>query len=288
MSAATDPAPAAGSLLDTHVHLWNRSTDPQPWIDPETMAVLDRDFEPGHLASMLDATGMAAAVVVQSSNSAAETRRLLAHRSPRIAGVVGWLDLSADPIAQLDQLDPAARRRLVGLRHLIHLDPDPRWLARPAVQAGLARLAPHDVGFDLVVRWWQLPSALTTAKAHPGLRLVLDHLGGTADADDFDGWAQSLRDLARLPNVWAKLSGLAGMGGPRPATAATVRRAVDVAMEAFGPGRLMYGSDWPVAELGAGALAWRAAVEDLIDGLSEAEREAVLSRTGADFYRVQV
>ncbi|GIM97341.1 amidohydrolase family protein [Paractinoplanes toevensis] len=267
--------------LDAHVHLWNRSTDPQPWIDPVAMAALDRDFGPGDLAAMLDATGMATAVVVQSSNSAAETRRLLAHRSNRIAGVVGWLDLSADPAAQLDRLDPEARRRLVGVRHLVHLDPDPDWLARPAVNAGLGRLAEYDLGFDLVVRWWQLTRCVTVAKAHPDVRFVVDHLGGTAEADDVTGWARGLRELARLPNVWAKISGLAGMTGTDG-----VRRAVRVAIEAFGPGRLMYGSDWPVAELGAGALAWRATVDKLIGELSAAERNAILSGTASAFYRL--
>ena len=272
--------------LDAHVHLWDRATDPQPWIDPATMAAIDRDFGPGDLASMLDATGMAAAVVVQSSNSAAETRRLLAHRNARIAGVVGWLDLSADPRAQLDRLDPEARRRLVGVRHLVHLDPDPEWLARPVVHAGLGRLAEADLGFDLVVRWWQLPLSRTTVRAHPDVRFVVDHLGGAAEADDVAGWAEGLRDLARLPNVWAKISGLAGMAGPEPAGTDNLRRVVDVALEAFGPGRLMYGSDWPVAELGAGAVAWRAVVDELVGELSPAEREAILSVTGSSFYRV--
>jgi L-fucono-1,5-lactonase len=272
--------------LDAHVHLWDRSIDPQPWIDPATMAAIDRDFGPGDLASMLDATGMTAAVVVQSSNSATETRRLLAHHSARIAGVVGWLDLAADPRAQLDRLDPQARRRLIGVRHLAHVDPDPHWLARPEVHAGLGRLAECDLGFDLVVRSWQLPLSFSTAKAHPDVRFVVDHLGGVAETDDFAGWATGLRELSRLPNVWAKLSGLATMAGPEPARTHGVRRAVDVAIEAFGPGRLMYGSDWPVAELGRGALTWRAVVDELIGELGPAEREAILSGTGSAFYRV--
>ena len=272
--------------LDAHVHLWDRSTDPQPWIDPATMAAIDRDFAPADLASMLDATGMAAAVVVQSTNSADETRRLLAHESPRIAGVVGWLDLSGDPRPQLDRLDPAARRRLVGVRHLVHLDPDPDWLGRPAVRAGLGRLAGCGLSFDLVVRWRQLPLSATVAQALPEVRFVVDHLGGIAEADDLAGWAAGLQALARLPNVWAKISGLAGLIGPPSTGSEGARRAVEVALEAFGPDRLMYGSDWPVAELGAGAPAWRAAVDELTGGLSGAEREAILAGTASAFYRV--
>jgi L-fuconolactonase len=232
---------------------------------------------------MLDATGMDAAVVVQSSNSAAETRRLLAHPSRRIAGVVGWTDLTADPARQLDDLDPVAQRRLVGIRHLVHLDPDPAWLSRPAVNAGLARLVERGLGFDLVVRPWQLPLATSLAHAHPDVRFVLDHLGGIADTDDTDAWAAYLREFARRPNTWAKISGLAGLVSDNTDR---LRRAVDVALEAFGVHRLMYGSDWPVAELGAGAVAWRAAVMTLIGELGPTERQAILSGTSSDFYRI--
>ncbi|WP_250004930.1 amidohydrolase [Actinoplanes sp. M2I2] len=272
--------------LDTHVHLWDRSTDPQPWIDPAAMTAIDRDFAPADLAPMLDATGMAAAVVVQSSNSAAETRRLLAHRSPRIAGVVGWLDLTTDPGPQLDRLDPADRRRLVGVRHLVHLDPDPEWLTRPAVGAGLGRLAEHDLGFDLVLRWRQLPLTARVVKARPDVRFVVDHLGGVAEADDVAGWETALRELARLPTVWAKISGLATLAGPERTRTSRLRHAVRVALEAFGPDQLMYGSDWPVAELGVGAATWRAVVDELLAELSGPEREAILSGTGSAFYRV--
>ncbi|MFI5894475.1 amidohydrolase family protein [Actinoplanes sp. NPDC051513] len=269
--------------LDSHVHLWDRTTDPQPWIDPATMPAIDRDFLPGDLERMLKATGMGAAVVVQSSNSAAETRRLLGHRTPGIAGVVGWIDLTADPAGQLDELDAVAPGRLVGIRHLVHLDPDPAWLARPAVEAGLARLGERGLGFDLVLRWWQLPLAASLAGARADVGFVVDHLGGVAEADDAQVWAGNLRDLARRPNTWAKVSGLAGLVTDDPDG---VRRAMDAALEFFGPRRLMYGSDWPVAELGVGAVRWRETVDTLVAELSPAERAAILSETGAAFYRL--
>jgi len=274
------------AVLDSHVHLWDRSTDPQPWIDPATMPAIDRDFLPADLERMLDATGAEAAVVVQSSNSAAETRRLLAHPTTRIAGVVGWIDLTADPdrqLDELDELDAAASRRLVGIRHLAHLDPDPGWLAWTAVHAGVGRLGARGLAFDLVVRWWQLPLATSLAEACGEVRFIVDHLGGIAEADDFEAWAGKLHDLSRCPNTWAKLSGLAGLVDKDPDG---LRRAVDVALDAFGPYRLLYGSDWPVAELGAGAIAWRATVDALIAGLSPSERTAILSAGGSAAYRL--
>lgn len=269
------------ATLDSHVHLWDRSTDPQPWIDPATMAAIDRDFGPGDLERMLDTTGVDTAVVVQSSNSLPETRRLLGHTSPRIAGVVGWIDLTGDADAQLDQLGAAAHRRLVGVRHLAHLDPDPDWLGRDAVRTGIARLGGRGLSFDLVVRWSQLPLAATLAAARPEVRFVVDHLGGIADTNDDALWAANLRALSRRPNTWAKLSGLAGLVNH---DAGRLRRVADVALEAFGPHRLMYGSDWPVAELGAGAGPWRRAVDTLVGELTAGERAAILGGTGTAFY----
>src|SRR5205085_1477873 len=136
------------------------------------------------------------------------------------------------------QLEALASPRLAGIRHLVHLDPDPRWLARPEVGAGLDHLAERGLSFDLVIRAEQLPLVAEVVRARPGVRFVLDHLGGVAEADDADAWASGLRDLAALPNTWAKISGLAGVTDPD-----RLRRAVDTAFDAFGPDRLMYGSD---------------------------------------------
>jgi L-fuconolactonase len=269
-------------VIDAHVHLWDRATDPQPWIDPVTMAAIDRDFSAGDLGRMLDETGCDTAVVVQAGNSIAETRRLLTGPGPRTAGVVGWIDLTGDAGAQLEALGPGARRRLVGLRHLVHIDPDPAWLDRPDVGVALAELGVRDLCFDLVVRTWQLPLAATVAREHPGLRFVVDHLGGVAEAVDDHGWERDLRALAAQPNVHAKISGLAGLVTDPD----RLRRVVGVAVEAFGPRRLMYGSDWPLACLGAGPVAWRTAVDELIGGLSPGERTAIMSGTASACYRL--
>jgi L-fuconolactonase len=267
--------------IDAHVHLWNRATDPQPWIDPVTMAAIDRDFVAGDLDRMLDETGADTAVVVQAGNSLAETRRLLDGAGPRTAGVVGWIDLTGDVGAQLEALTTGAQGRLVGLRHLVHVDPDPGWLSRPDVGAALGQLGPRGLSFDLVVRAWQLPLAATVAAAHPGLRFVVDHLGGVAETADDAGWELGLRTLAARRNVSAKISGLARLVTGDPDR---LRRVIGVAVEAFGPHRLMYGSDWPLVRLGAGPVAWRAAVDELISDLNAEERAAILAGTASGCY----
>jgi len=271
--------------IDAHVHLWNRALDPQDWIDPDTMAVIDRDFGTADLATMLAATGMDRAVVVQAGNSLEESIRLARSDARVVAGLVAWVDLLADVPAQLAQVREGATVPVVGVRHLVHVDPDPEWLLRGELDAGLAALAEAGLVFDLVVRDWQLSQAATVARRNPDLRFVLDHVGGPLAEDaDLSRWEAGVRELAALPNTWVKLSGLASGLAPGSWTSADLRPVVETALDAFGPDRVLYGSDWPLAELGGGAPAWRAAVDDLLAGLSPAQRAGVTGGTAAAVY----
>jgi len=271
--------------IDAHVHLWDRATDPQDWIDPQTMQAIDRDFGADELTAMLASTGVRSAIVVQASNSLDESVRLARLASPAIAGLVAWVDLAGDVREQLDRIRMGGATRVVGIRHLAHIDPDPEWLSREEVGRGMAALESERLSFDLVVRDWQLGQAARLAERHDGMRFVLDHLGGPpAPGGDLGEWAAGLRELARRPNVTAKLSGLSSGLVAGSWTARDLAPVVDVALDAFGPSRLMYGSDWPLAELGGGAPAWIAAVETLLDGLSAAERDRVFGGTAREAY----
>lgn len=271
--------------IDAHVHLWNRALDPQDWIDPQTMAPIARDFGPADLAAMLASAGLERALVVQSSNSLEESVRLAQLDPAVIAGLVGWIDLTAEVAPQLDRIRRDATVPVVGVRHLIHIDPDPEWLLREDVGRGLAVLEREGLCFDLVVREWQLPQAAVVSARHEGLRFVLDHLGGPpAPGSDAREWEAGLRELARRPNVAAKVSGLVSGLAPGSWRAEDLAGRVTVALDAFGPDRLMYGSDWPLAELGGGAVAWKSAVDSLLAGLSEAERRRVAGGSAADVY----
>ncbi|MFJ5212318.1 amidohydrolase family protein [Streptomyces nigra] len=271
--------------VDAHVHLWDRSADPQDWIDPETMAPIARDFGICDLSGMLASTGLDRAVVVQSSNSLEESIRLASLDSSAVAGLVAWVDLTAAVAPQLDRIRSNAAVPVVGVRHLAHIDPDPQWLMREDVGAGLTVLEREGLCFDLVVREWQLPQAVHLATRHSGLRLVLDHLGGPpAPGQDVSGWASRLRELARRPNVVAKISGLTSGLVPGSWRAADLAGPVTVALESFGPERLLYGSDWPLAELGGGAAPWKSAVQALLDGLSTAQRARIFGGNAADVY----
>ena len=270
--------------IDAHVHIWNRRTDPQDWIDPDTMSAIDRDFGNAELRSMLAATGMDHAIVVQASNSLAESERLSRSDPAIVAGLVAWVDLTGDVGDQLARVR-AGTVPVVGVRHLAHIDPDPEWLLRDDVSRGLAALGRERLAFDLVIRDWQLPQAAEVAARHDGVRFVLDHLGGPL-AEDADPvrWEAGLRELALRPNVVAKVSGLSSGLTPGAWSADDLRAVVEVAVDAFGTDRLLYGSDWPLAELGGGAPAWRDAFDMLTDGFSATERDAVLGGTAARVY----
>ncbi|MET7435253.1 amidohydrolase family protein [Streptomyces flaveolus] len=271
--------------VDAHVHLWDRSVNPQDWIDAETMAPIARDFDASDLSGMLASTGLDRAVVVQSSNSLEESIRLAGLDSPVVAGLVAWVDLAAEVGPQLDRIRMNAAVPVVGVRHLTRIDPDPQWMMREEVSAGLTVLEREGLRFDLVVREWQLPQAIHLATRHSGLRFVLDHLGGPPEpGQNRSGWASRLRELARRPNVVAKVSGLTSGLAPGSWCAADLAASVTVAVESFGPERLLYGSDWPLAELSGGAAPWKSAVEALLDGLSTVERARVFGGNAADVY----
>ena len=273
--------------IDAHVHVWNRSTDPQPWIDPRTMSAIDRDFSIDDLSAVLTATGIDAAIVVQSTNSIAETQRLLSEESDRVAGVVGWVDLASPVGDQLAKLAPLERRRLVGIRHLAHIDPDPEWLGRPEVGEGLTELGALGLSFDLVVRWWHLPLVCSIVTRHPEVQFVLDHLGGPPlGTPDIAACEASLLELAPLQNLAVKLSGVPADAGESGAIIDLYRPLLATAVEAFGPNRLLYGSDWPVVELAGGAVRWRDTVAELLSGLPQFERDAVFGGTARRVYRL--
>lgn len=240
------------------------------------MAGIDRDFTVADMAAMLRDVDVTRAVVVQSSHSAGETQRLLAADPSIVAGVVGWIDLTGDADAAIATARAGAVSRLVGIRHLAHIDQDPTWLLRADVGEALDALARHRLAFDLVIRWWQLPQATSIARNHPDTTFVLDHLGGPPlDTEHMTEWAHLLERLAQQSNVTAKVSGLPSALGRDDWTIDDFREAFDAALGAFGPARLMYGSDWPLIHLGGGPSRWRRAFDTLVQPLTREEQRLI-------------
>ncbi|WP_147919260.1 amidohydrolase family protein [Ruania zhangjianzhongii] len=274
-------------VIDAHAHVWHRASTPQPWIDSGTMAAIDRDFSLADLTDLREECGLAGTVLVQSAHSPAETLALCAavdHRS--VLGAVGWVDLRADVPAQLAGIDARSPGALVGIRHLSHQDPDPEALL--SLAAGIAALGSAGLAVDLVLRPDQLDQAVTLADRHPQVRFVLDHLGNPPilDSAALARWQATVTALARRENVVAKLSGIT-MGAEHATwTPADLEPVVATALAAFGPDRLLLGTDWPVVRLTGGAGRWLAAVAELITPLAPAERAAILAGTAQRTYRL--
>ena len=280
---------SAVRIVDAHHHVWDLGVRDQDWITGPALAPLRRDFLLSDYRPLADANGVAASVVVQTVTVPGETPELLALGavSDLIAGVVGWTDLTApdvaDKIAALTEMPGGGK--LVGLRHQVQDEPDPYWLTRPEVLRGLGAIARAGLVYDLVITAGQLGASARAAAAVPDLVFVLDHLGKPPiAAGHTEPWAQDLRGLAALPNTVAKLSGLVTEADWRRWQVADLRPYAEVALDAFGPARMMFGSDWPVCTLAANYPDVLAAARDLTAGLSSAEREAVFAGTATSVY----
>ncbi|MFE7130067.1 amidohydrolase family protein [Streptomyces sp. NPDC057638] len=277
------------TVIDAHHHVWDLSVRDQGWIAGAGLAPLRRDFSLDDLAPQAQGAGVGATVVVQTVTVAAETPELLdlADAHPLVAGVVGWTDLTdpavADALAALRELPGGDR--LVGIRHQVQEEPDPEWLLRPDVQRGLAAVAAAGLVYDLVVRPRQLLAAAEAASRQPGLTFVLDHLGKPPIATgELEPWAAHLRAFAARPNTVGKLSGLVTEARWSTWTPAGLRPYTERALEAFGPGRLMFGSDWPVCLLAAGYRRVITTVRELTEELTGPERKEIFEAAARRVY----
>lgn len=276
--------------IDAHHHVWDLAVRAQPWIT-DAMTPLRRRFGVDDLAPAAKAAGVAATVVVQTVPYLAETRELLdlAAATPLIAGVVGWVDLAgADVADQLDRLLAAPSGAwLAGIRSIVQAEPDPAWLLRPAVLDGLRAVASRGLAFDLLVRSDQLEAAAGAAAAVPEGRFVLDHLAKPGIATQaWEPWATHLAALASCDNVVAKLSGLVTEACWSAWSLDDLRPYVDLALECFGPQRLLFGSDWPVCTLAATYGQVVAAAEALVDGVDASARAAIMGGNAVRAYRL--
>ncbi|MET7473609.1 amidohydrolase family protein [Streptomyces sp. NPDC005648] len=273
--------------VDAHHHVWDLSVRDQDWI-PEDSPIR-RTFTISDLEPEARAAGVDRTVLVQTITVPEETPEFLALAASHdlIAGVVGWTDLTrpdvADELARLRELPGGAY--LKGIRHQVQGEPDPEWLLRPAVLRGLAAVAEAGLVYDLVVLPHQLPACAKAAASLPRLTFVLDHLGKPPIASGaLEPWASDLRALAALPNTAAKLSGLVTEADPASWTVADLGRYADTALETFGPGRLMFGSDWPVCTTAASYTQVTSCAEALVSHLTPMEREEVFRTTAARVY----
>lgn len=271
--------------IDAHQHFWQYSAEEYNWIGPQ-MAILQKDHLPADLAPLLDGTGLDGTVAVQARQSLEETEWLLAlsDRYPIIRGVVGWVDLCG-PCVQMQLERFSTHDKFCGVRHVVQDEPDDQFMLREDFSRGLAALRAYDLTYDILIFPRHLPVACQVVAQYPDQPFVLDHIAKPFIGDRvIDPWAEGIQRLAAFPNVYCKASGLVTEADWQRWQPVDLRPYLDTVFEAFGPKRIMFGSDWPVCTV-AGTYAEVAhVIYDYVEHLSEHEQAAVWGETACGFY----
>ena len=275
-------------VIDSHIHLWRRADGDDVWV-AHKIGGLARDFSLGDWRTHADASGVAGAILVQAAHSIAETERAiaLAAANPRIVGVVGWADLHAESLAA-DVARLAAHPQLVGIRPLPPGTFGADWLGDPRTQRGLATLGAANVTVDVLVKWPGLTQARQLLERLPQVRVVLNHCGRPDTMTGLlDPWAGDLKSFARATSASIKLSGLIERAGIEW-TKESLRPYVETVIEAFGPSRVMFATNWPVLEIGGTYEGWVAVLRAILNdmGLTPAERGEIFAGTACRAYGV--
>ena len=274
--------------IDSHHHLWRYLPEQYDWIDEE-MLVLRRDFLVEDLSQVLPSASVNATVVVQARQSCEETEWLLeqANRYVAIRGVVGWGPIS-EPAFSAWLATACANPLLKGLRHVVQSEPA-GFLDRRDFNDGIRLLLQTGITYDLLVFPEQLEESTRFVDRHPNQQFVLDHIAKPAIASGgLASWTKPFLDLARRPNVVCKLSGMVTEADWNHWTAADLKPYFDVALQAFGPARLMCGSDWPVLTLGATYSQWWEVLSEWLAPLSTSEKAQIESRVATQTYQLDL
>lgn len=273
-------------MFDAHQHFWTIARGDYGWMSPD-LKPLYRDFGPDDLAPLMAKAGITRTILVQAAETEAETDFLLdiAARTDFVAGVVGWLDmLSPDFAARLNHY--AARPKWVGLRPMLQ-EHGPEMIADPRFRASLAEVARRGIPFDILTFPRHLPEMIAALHATPGLHAILDHISKPDMTAPVDGqWAEGIRAMAAIPGLHCKISGLVTEAGS-DWTADRIRPFVALVAEAFGPDRLVFGSDWPVCMLAATHAQVVDLARDVLGRLYGPDQmQAIMETNGMRFYRI--
>ena len=273
--------------IDAHQHFWIYKAEEYDWID-ESMGRLRRDFLPGDLGPERTRAGFHGSIAVQARQSLEETRWLLelADGDPSIMGVVGWVDLCS-PEAHSQLAAFTRNPKLVGVRHIVQSEPDDQFLLRKEFLRAIGLLEEFDLTYDILIYPRHLPVAAEFVKRFPKIRFVLDHLAKPhIKTGEIEPWATGLRALAKIPNVCCKLSGLVTEADWQSWKPEQIMPYLDVAFDAFGPERLMIGSDWPVCLVAASYETALNVVKNYLLQFSSETQENVLGGNARRFWKL--
>ncbi|MBG87200.1 MAG: amidohydrolase [Verrucomicrobiales bacterium] len=274
--------------IDSHQHFWNYDAVDYSWISEE-LAVLKRNFTPADLKEELGSVGIDCCVAVQARQTVEEGRWLcsLADDNDFIKGVVGWVDLcSEDADRQMEKLN--AHPRFVGVRHVVQDEEDDRFIVGENFMRGISLLEKYELRYDILIFPKQLPATLEFVKQFPDQPFVLDHIAKPLIKDAIiEPWELHIRELARFSNVMCKVSGMVTEADWKGWEVEHFDPFLDVVLDAFGPDRLMYGSDWPVCTLAGSYKQAHSLALRLAEQLSESEQEKFWGGNAAKFYGLE-
>jgi L-fuconolactonase len=273
--------------IDAHHHVWRYTPAEYGWID-EPMAAIRRDFGPEDLKREMDFAGMTGAVAVQARQTLEETRWLLdlAEKNDFMRGVVGWAPIAGEEFPEcMEEFD--GRDKLKGLRHVIHDEKDENYILRADFNSGITAMQGSGLVYDILIFERHLPQTIDFVDEHPKQIFVLDHVAKPLiAAGTMEPWATHMRELARREHVFCKVSGMVTEADwvGKTVSLDMLRPYLDVVVEAFGPERLMAGSDWPVCLVGTEYGSWFKMLDEYFKGFSEADRVAVFGETASWVY----
>ncbi|MBU3821019.1 amidohydrolase family protein [Flavobacteriaceae bacterium XHP0103] len=274
-------------IIDSHQHFWHYEPAKHAWID-DAMAVIRKDFEPTDLAKVYKEHGVDGCVAVQADQTIAETDFLLklSDEHDFIKGVVGWIDLrGADLESQLEVYQ--SKPKLKGFRHVVQGEPDPNFLLRPNFLSGISLLKKYNYTYDILIFPHQLGATLEFVKQFPNQKFVIDHIAKPYIKDGFyDGWAVLMKEIAKHENVYCKVSGMITEADYNLWTPEQIEPYMQLVLEAFGPERLLFGSDWPVCLVAGNYKQVKSLVTDFILKLSESEQKQIMGMNAINFYNL--
>ena len=278
--------PVYGGVIDTHVHFWKYNKKRDAWITSK-MKILQDDYLPPAFSRTMKRNGVDGCIAVQADSSELETHFLieLAKSFPIIRGVVGWIDFQKDDIEE--RLDYFSQYTVIkGWRHIVQSEPDD-FLLKPEFQRGIEKLVGRDYTYDLLIYPRQLDAALQFVNRFPDLKIVIDHCAKPNIAGkETEPWASKMRELAKNPNVYCKLSGLFTEAKWKEWSPGEFYPYLDAVFDAFGTDRLMYGSDWPVMLLSGIYVQWKSMLEKYMEDFDVNDKRKVFGQNAAGFYNI--
>ena len=273
--------------IDSHHHFWQYDPIEYSWMN-EKMGILKQNYAPNHLLEEITKSGIDGVISVQASQSIKETDDLLFHAQKHdfIKGVVGWFPLADIEVGTILERY-AANPWLKGVRHVVQDETDDRFILGEDFNRGISLLKDFDLVYDILIYERQLSASIEFVDQHPELIFVLDHIAKPKIIDEiFEPWATQMKDLSKRSNVYCKLSGMATEADWENWSVEDLHPYMEIALECFGPGRIMFGSDWPVARLAIEYAQWVEICRTFISKLSTDEQKNIEGGTAIKVYKL--